>query len=76
MIKRIDASQGWVIIDTERSSTNPVSKLLFPDIPSIEGNQADYLDMLSNWFKLRSTAENNSNTAQFIYAAFAELPFK
>jgi hypothetical protein len=78
MVKRADGSENWTIIDTVRNPFNAASNGLFPS-----GNfneQANMtIDVLSNGFKLRSNATVNGNasgTGNYIFAAFAEQPFK
>ena len=80
MVKRTDTTGGWIIIDTARSTYNVVDTYLYAN----EAWQENYygavvcLDALSNGFKLRSstTAELNASGGTYIYAAFAEHPFK
>ena len=80
MIKRTDANgYGWEIHDTIRSQINPLGEWLFANDPSIEaGIGSARLDILSNGFKIRSNDANwnAASPATYIYAAFAEAPFK
>jgi len=70
----------WVIFDTKRSTSNVVSGPLFPNAVSTEGNSTPQLDILSNGFKWRNSNANsypgNVNGDTYIFAAFAESPFK
>jgi hypothetical protein len=77
LIKRADATAAnWVMWDTERDTYNPAIAELIPNTTAAEAATAD-LDVLSNGFKARATtATFNANGAQYIYAAFAEYPFK
>jgi hypothetical protein len=76
MIKNIDASGGWIIFDTQRGATNVIGPVLTASLSLAEGN-APYIDILSNGFKLRSTDSSlNTNANTYIYAAFADRPFK
>ena len=69
-------SNSWMIMDNKREGYNPQNDLLFPDSSTNESDVTDQ-DLLSNGFKLRtSAAGRNSNTDTYIYAAFAESPFK
>lgn len=61
---------NWLLYDTERDTFNVASKYLLPDSSGVEVTSASY-DILSNGFKLRA-----STSATFIFAAFAEAPFK
>ena len=89
MWKRSDtggANQDWIIHDTARSTYNAVqfNNQLVANSSVAEGKQSDggspagpCLDILSNGFKLRDTTSYvNANGGTFIYAAFAESPFK
>jgi hypothetical protein len=70
------AGDGWLLYDTVRQTYNVVGAYLQPNLSNAEGNTT-VLDILSNGFKLRSTfSSTNSNGATYIYAAFAESPFK
>ena len=76
MYKRTDTVANWVIWDTSRNTYNVVNNYLLPNSSAAEGVLAS-LDILSNGFKLRTTnADNNGSGGTFIYAAFAENPFK
>jgi hypothetical protein len=72
------ASYHWTIMDTARDPYNVSSDWLFPDLTAADTIQADTLtDILSNGFKPRTVNNNtNGNTNTYIYAAFAENPFK
>jgi len=62
----------WQIFDGSRDSFNVVSKNLIPNSSNAEGS-SNTMDMLSNGFKLRASTTAG---ATFIFAAFAESPFK
>ena len=76
MIKNASASgTSWVLHDTERDPDNIVNHTLLADSSAAEGTP-DRLDILSNGFKIRSTAASyNGNGNTLIYIAFAESPF-
>ena len=78
MIKRTDASNDWVILDTARNTFNVANSALFPNSTSSETSNGFYdSDILSNGFKVRATnAVVNASGGTYIYAAFAETPFK
>jgi hypothetical protein len=83
MFKNTTSSGSWVIFDTSRDPYNVEQNYLFPNQSTAEnglGSVVPQVDYLSNGFKLRA---NNANAWQgnqsgniFIYAAFAENPFK
>jgi hypothetical protein len=77
MIKRTDATDDWVILDTSRNTYNVMGNELYPDLSSAEGTGYSSFDYLSNGFKNRSTGTRfNANGGTYIYMAFAENPFK
>jgi len=79
MIKRTDSTGAWVIIDSKRNTYNPENLELYPNTSAAEANGGTtYIeDFVSNGFKIRQTdATWNASSATYIYAAFAEFPFK
>ena len=78
LIKLTSGTSDWRLFDTARSSFNTADKLLFPSSDEPEATASNYnCDILSNGFKMRNThAGLNANTSTYIYAAFAENPFK
>jgi hypothetical protein len=69
-------SINWIIYDTARNTYNTMDLQLYPNLSNAETSGAN-LDILSNGFKIRSSGTGiNSNTDTYIYAAFAENPFK
>jgi hypothetical protein len=77
MVKRIDTSEVWAIIDTARDTYNVSNKRLLPNSSAGE-NTGDpiCMDVLSNGFKLRSTdTTSNALGSTYIFMAFAEKPF-
>ena len=70
-------AQNWRIADTKRSSSsgnNTIDKQLMSNNTDAEDSGND-VDLLSNGFKVRSTAAQwNANGIEIIYAAFAEMP--
>jgi len=76
MIKRTDSTGSWYIIDTARGTTNVVNPYLLASASNTEASDLSW-DILSNGFKLRSSyIEINNSGATYVYAAFAESPFK
>jgi hypothetical protein len=78
MIKRTDAVQNWIIVDTSRDTYNVANKRLFANLSDAEDTGiANYMDMVSNGFKCRdSNVSYNASGGTYIYAAFAESAFK
>jgi len=77
MIKRTDSTANWEIWDTTRSVYNQTYNALYPNLSNAEDG-GNPIDINSNGFKLRDTggSTNATNTATYIYACFAENPFK
>jgi hypothetical protein len=81
MIKRTDTTlRPWCIHDTGRDISNVSNSELEANSSTAEngGTYPGDLDILSNGFKLRegSTAWINESGGTYIFAAFAESPFK
>jgi hypothetical protein len=78
LIKRTDTAGGsWNIRDTSRDTYNTATAGLFANLSNAESTQAA-IDILSNGFKMRDAGgvETNASGGTYIYAAFAENPFK
>jgi hypothetical protein len=81
IVKRTDASDNWMIMDTSINPINVASTHLRSDSTSAElnpgGSPAVSFDFLSNGFKNReSNNQVNNSGGTYIYMAFAENPFK
>jgi hypothetical protein len=71
-----NAGESWNIFDSARGLYNVNTAVLFADSSSAELTNSS-IDFLSNGFKLRSaTGGVNYSSYSYIYAAFAENPFK
>jgi len=76
MVKRTNTTGDWTILDTARSTYNVASATSTANTALAEGTNTS-LDFLANGFKLRSAqAAYNASAGTYIYAAFAEIPFK
>jgi hypothetical protein len=75
LIKRSSAVESWCLMDSKREGYNVDNDPLFANLSNAEGTQ-DFLDLLSNGFKLRSTDTGVNGSGTYIYMAFAENPFK
>ena len=77
MIKGSSASGNpWYIVDSSRNTYNIAGQLLEANSSAAESTY-DFIDFLSNGFKIRNTGSGiNGSGATFIVAAFAENPFK
>lgn len=78
MIKRTNTTGSWVVFDGARNTYNVTNNTLYPDLVNAEESGVMLIDFVSNGFKLRSSAvgEINASGSTYIYAAFAESPFK
>lgn len=75
MVKNTNAASQWVIYDTARDTYNVASTRLRANASDIEGTNAIY-DILSNGFKVRGLGTDYNDANTYIFAAFAEAPFK
>ncbi len=78
MIKRTDSTQNWAIIDTARDTANVMNRRLFANLSDAEDQGIpNFIDVTANGFKCRdSNVSYNASGGTYIYAAFAENPFK
>jgi hypothetical protein len=80
MVKRTDSTAGWAIFDAARSTFNVVNDWLYANATDAEYvDTGTPFDFTSNGFKVRidgTYTAINANTGTYIYAAFAEHPFK
>jgi hypothetical protein len=77
MVKRTDTTGNWEMHDTSRATYNADAPRLWANLSSAEDATEARIDELSNGFKLRSGAGDiNVSGGTYIFAAFAEAPFK
>ncbi len=90
IVKQTDASNRWIIFDNKRGSQNESDTTVINNNPleeKLELNPSDdtdestsgtdCFDFLSNGFKLRRSGDvYNGSGHDYIYMAFAEMPFK
>jgi hypothetical protein len=79
MFKRTDVANDWNINDATRSEYNQTANVLAANLSSAENTTGtgNSIDILSNGFKLRQSNQgSNANGGTYIFAAFAESPFK
>ena len=77
MIKNTSASAGWHMYDSARGTTVGNEPTLNADVSSAETTSGDRIDFTSNGFKLKVNQTNvNASGNDYIYMAFAEMPFK
>ena len=84
-INNTDSNSGWHIYDTTRDTQNQSYKFIVAESAYYETRAANntsdvtsyYFDFVSNGIKVRHDSNNLNNTGStYIYAAFAEHPFK
>ena len=76
MFKRSDSAGSWIMLDKERDTYNVVDHQLLPNSSAAEATN-DYIDFLSNGFKLRSSwSDSNANGGTYIFISFSSNPFK
>ena len=71
MIKKSSGSGDWYILDNKRSPSNEVLKSVKASTNAAETTDANFVDFLSNGFKMR-TSGSAVNQATLIYMAFAD----
>jgi hypothetical protein len=78
LVKQTDAVGNWIIWDTSRSTYNQMQDYLLTNSSQAESNNVLVsIDVLSNGFKCRTADDDiNGNGNSYIFAAFAESPFK
>ena len=75
LVKRTNSTSQWSIFDNKREGYNVDNDVLVPNTTATE-TTTDYLDLLSNGFKARTTDANvNASGGTYIFMAFAENPF-
>ncbi|MDB4352319.1 hypothetical protein OAA60_02700 [Porticoccaceae bacterium] len=82
LIAKNASSSGysWELFDNKRNTTdgvgNVIQKRLYPDSSAVEGGSSstNFIDFLSNGFKIRRAGDSNENGSTYIYMAFAEEP--
>jgi hypothetical protein len=76
MIKSVDSTHQWHILDDKRSPENIVDKYFNADGSSAELTYS-FADFTANGIKIRNNgASINTNGGTYIFLAFAESPFK
>jgi hypothetical protein len=71
------AGNGWAIRDTARDTYNVANQTLIANSTAAEATALYNIDIVSNGFKIRDTGtDSNGSGTSYIFAAFAENPFK
>jgi hypothetical protein len=75
LFKSTSGPRNWAILDSGRNPSNVANFDLYPNQSLAEVTQST-VDFLSNGFKLRVTDSDFNQAETYIFAAFAENPFK
>jgi len=76
LLKNTGGTASWYCLDSSRDTYNVMADVLVPNTSAAEVSITS-VDFLSNGFKLRTTTTDiNGSGTTYIYAAFAENPFK
>jgi len=71
------SGESWFMWDSSRDTFNLVNKRLLANESNAENTDQNFGDLLSNGFKIRNTWGGlNNSGATYVYACFAESPFK
>jgi len=81
LVKRTNTTGNWQVFDGARDTYNFVDLRLQPNLSNAEATGTTsalyFADFLSNGFKIVGTDTDwNASSSTYIYAAFAEAPFK
>jgi len=79
LFKITSGVDSWMIYDAKRNTFNVLNNQLYANSSGAEsvGGATQYVDFVSNGFKLRGADSIiNGSGSTYIYAAFAENPFK
>jgi hypothetical protein len=78
LIKLSSGTDSWFVVDAARDPSNQTTRRLQPNSSAAESFSATDLaiDFLANGFKLRIYNPQINSTGTYIFAAFAEHPFK
>ena len=73
LIKRIDSTGNWLMLDNVRGTDTASDPLLLSNTPGIETTSVDVVQFLSDGFQLKADhSDSNSLNGQYVYIAFAD----
>ena len=73
MVKNRDTTDNWMMQDNKRIGFNASNWKLQPNTTAVE-DETNYIDFLSNGFKVRNAHSGIGSASNFVYMAFAENP--
>ena len=77
IIKSLNNARDWCIKDSARNPYNVADAYLTSTATTAEAANSNEIDFLSNGFKLRNADDPSNRSGQeYVFAAFAENPFK
>ena len=78
LFKRTNSSsEAWRIYHNKVEPYNPNKQVLSPNSSGAEGGANNEVDFVSNGFKIRTSWDGMNNSGEnYIYIAFASVPFK
>ena len=76
-VAKSTGAENWIVLDNARPGYNPTGNYIYWNLSNAEGGAGgEYVDLLSNGVKLRTTGASVNGSANFVYMAWAEMPFK
>ena len=75
LIKKDAGSASWQLFDDQRLGYNIDNNQLYPNTDAVQGT-ADYIDIVSNGFKVRTNDSVVGAVATYAYIAFASNTFE
>ena len=72
LIKPINYAAAWTIVDNKRMGYNRENEVSVPNTNAAEGSGLQYVDFLSNGFKITSTAAEVNQSYDYLYMAFGQ----
>ena len=76
ILKQTNLARDWHMFDNKRSPFNAVGKYLRPNQSGAEDSGEEYVDFLSNGYKIKNTGNRfNDAGGTYIFMAFSSEPF-
>ena len=72
LIKPINYAAAWTIVDNKRMGYNRENEVIIPNDAVAEGSGLQYVDFLSNGFKITSAAAEVNQSYNYLYMAFGQ----
>ena len=75
LIKAINNGSPWILWDNTRTPFNECDNVYYPNIQDANATSGNDMDLLSDGFKCRGSAQDYNSSYVYAYWAFAEHPF-